>query len=359
MPKEALEVNHSMLLGSRCPINLTLTISEHRDEKPNILQSCYVENECAFQKNYKINQMDHKRSNSRRKQNLHTPKSFLEVSVYSAKDSKSELLGITEKAISKLLYLEGLGKWDEDCALEVTTIYELLGKRNGEKCAILKDMILDQLLAGISTSKEEMVIRASVSILTSIVAENKSAIEDIKKKGLQLSDLASALKRDVHEASILFYLMNPSPAEIKSLEILPILAGVMCNSNSYKGRSESLPTPLTASLMIIEVLVTAFDHCTNNMHLAEISSPKVLHGLIDVARVSNIEELISWATVLVKCIQYDGHCRRYISKLAPVAPFVHLLESNKKHAKFIALELFHEVLCMPRYEKCFKFQYFE
>ncbi|VVA16761.1 PREDICTED: putative E3 ubiquitin-ligase [Prunus dulcis] len=140
-------------------------------------------------------------------------------------------------------------------------------------------MILDQLLAGISTSKEEMVIRASVSILTSIVAANKSAIEDIKKKGLQLSDLASALKRNVHEAAILFYLMNPSPAEIKSLEILPILAGVMCNSNSYMGRSESLPTPLTASLMIIEVLVTAFDHCTNNMHLAEISSPKVLHGL--------------------------------------------------------------------------------
>ncbi|CAL2226961.1 unnamed protein product [Prunus armeniaca] len=139
-------------------------------------------------------------------------------------------------------------------------------------------MILDQLLAGISTSKEEMVIRASVSILTSIVAANKSAIEDIKKKGLQLSDLASALKRDVHEAAILFYLTNPSPAEIKSLEILPILAGVMCNSNIYKGRSESLPTPLTASLMIIEVLVTAFDHCTNNM-LAEISSPKVLHGL--------------------------------------------------------------------------------
>ncbi|KAI5349495.1 hypothetical protein L3X38_002382 [Prunus dulcis] len=111
-------------------------------------------------------------------------------------------------------------------------------------------MILDQLVAGISTSKEEMVIRASVSILTSIVAANKSAIEDIKKKGPQLSDLASALKRDVHEAAIL-----------------------------YKGRSESLPTPLTASLMIIEVLVTAFDHCTNNMHLAEISSPKVLHGL--------------------------------------------------------------------------------
>ncbi|KAI5349502.1 PREDICTED: putative E3 ubiquitin-ligase [Prunus dulcis] len=348
VPKEAPEVNHSMLLGSRCPINLTLTISEHRDKKPNILRSCYVENECASQKNYKINQMDHQRSNSRRKQNLHTPKSFLEVSLYSAKDSKSELLGITEKAISKLLYLEGLGKWDEDCALEVTTIYELLGKKNGEKCAILKDMILDQLLAGISTSKEEMVIRASVSILTSIVAANKSAIEDIKKKGLQLSDLASALKRNVHEAAILFYLMNPSPAEIKSLEILPILAGVMCNSNSYMGRSESLPTPLTASLMIIEVLVTAFDHCTNNMHLAEISSLKVLHGLIDVARISNIEESISWATVLVKCIQYDGHCRRYISKQAPVAPFVHLLESNKKHAKLIALEFFHEVLCMPR-----------
>jgi hypothetical protein len=101
--------------------------------------------------------------------------------------------------------------------------------------------------------------------------------------------------------------------------------------------------------MIIGVLVSSFDHATNNVHLAEISYPNVLHGLLDVARDSNIEELISWATILVKCVQYDGHCRRYISRLAPMAPFSRLLESNMKHARCIALEFFHEVLCIPRY----------
>lgn len=352
MPNEVIQVNNSMILASRFTnsINGLLTISEHRDKRSKILENSYVEKECASQQNYKINQRDHQRSVARKKHSLHSQKSSIEFHLHSKKDSKSELLSITEKAISKLFHWEGLGKWDEDYAVEVTTIYQILCNKKGEKCAILKDMILDQLLIGISASKEDKVIRVSVSILTTIVAANKSVIEDIKKKGLQLSDLASALKRNVHEAAILFYLMNPSPTEIKTLELLPALVGVVCSPNSYKGRPASLPTPLTASLMIIGVLVSSFDHATNNVHLAEISYPNVLHGLLDVARDSNIEELISWATILVKCVQYDGHCRRYISRLAPMAPFSRLLESNMKHARCIALEFFHEVLCIPRYE---------
>ncbi|KAM0984913.1 hypothetical protein ACFX13_012464 [Malus domestica] len=334
--KEVLEVNNSALLASGFASSiksLNLTLFEHRDKKSK-----------TFGQHCMINQMDHQQSGARRKHNFRGH----EVGSHPAKDSKSELFHMTEMAISKLLYSEGLGKWEEDHVVEVTTIYEILGKKNGENCAVLKDMILDQLLAGISSSTEDIVIRASISILTSIAAANKSVIEDVKKKGLQLSDLASALKRNVQEAAVLFYLMNPTPAEIKTFELLPTLAGIMCTSNSYKCRSGSLPSPMTACLMITEILVTAFDHATNNVHLAEISSPNVLEGLLDVARDSNIEELISLATILVKCIQYDGDSRRYISKLAPVAPFVRLLESNNKHAKFIALEFFHHALCMPR-----------
>ncbi|XP_024194491.1 putative E3 ubiquitin-protein ligase LIN-1 isoform X1 [Rosa chinensis] len=350
VPNEVSQVNNSMILSSRFTnsINGLLTISEHRDKRSKTHQNLYVQKEYASQRNYRINQRDHQRSVARKKHSSHSQKSSIELRLHSTKDSKSELLSITEKAISKLFQWEGLGKWDEDYAVEVTTIYQILCNKKGEKCAVLKDMILDQLLIGISASKEEKVIRVSVSILTTIVAANKSVIEDIKKKGLQLSDLASALKRNVHEAAILFYLMNPSPTEIKTLELLPALLGVVCSPNSYKGRPASVPTPLTASLMIIGVLVSSFDHATNNVHLAEISYPNVLHGLLDVARDSNIEELISWATILVKCIQYDGNCRRYISRLAPMAPFSRLLECKMKHARCIALEFFHEVLCIPR-----------
>ncbi|XP_050372846.1 putative E3 ubiquitin-protein ligase LIN-1 isoform X3 [Argentina anserina] len=350
IPNKVIQVNNSMTLSRRFTnsINGLLTVSEHRDKRSKTLQNSYLQKECASQRNYRINQRDRQRTVARKKHSSHSQESSIELHLQSTKSSKSELLSITEKAISKLFHWEGLGNWDEDYAVEVTTIYQILCNKKGEKCVVLKDMILDQLLIGISASKEEKVIKVSVSILTTIVAANKSVIEDIKKKGLQLSDLASALKRNVHEAAILVYLMNPSPTEIKTLELLPALLGVVCSPKSYKGRPASLPTPLTASLMIIGVLVSSFDHATNNVHMAEISYPKVLHGLLDVARESNIEELISWATILVKCIQYDGNCRRYISGLAPMAPFSRLLECKMKHARCIALEFFHEVLCTPR-----------
>lgn len=266
-------------------------------------------------------------------------------------DSKSELLEIIENAVSKLCFSEGLEKSaGKDYAVEVTAIYRMLNNKQGVKYTMLKDVILEQLLVAVSTSKEETVIRASVTVLTTIVSANKSLIEDIKRKGLQLSDLARALKRNVHEAAILIYLIKPSPAEIKTLELLPTLVDVIFTSNSYRFRPPKslMLTPPAASLMIIEVLVTAFDYATNTMHLAAINSPRVLSGLLDVARNHSLEEHISLATILVKCMQFDGQCRKYISQDIPMAPFIHLLQSNEKRALLVALELFHEVLRIPR-----------
>uniref|UniRef100_A0A2P2NXX6 Uncharacterized protein n=1 Tax=Rhizophora mucronata TaxID=61149 RepID=A0A2P2NXX6_RHIMU len=283
--------------------------------------------------------LQHKRS-TWQKQNSNRPKGD------SGKDL--ELMAILEKAVPKLYLSEGLVKC-EDYSIEVTTIYELLDNKRGARYTMLKDVILNQLLKALSTSKEERIIRASVSILTSIISVNMSALEELKMKGLQLCDLANALKQKVHEAAILIYLINPSPTEIKTLELLPSLVDVVCTSSRYKEKPKSLLlTPPAASLMMIEVLVTAFDCATNNMHLSAISSPHILCRILDLASGSNSEEYFSLAKVLIKCMQFDGQCRKYVSQSVAVAPFQCLLQSNKEHAKFTALEFFHEILCVPR-----------
>ncbi|KAI8004081.1 putative E3 ubiquitin-protein ligase LIN-1 [Camellia lanceoleosa] len=299
-------------------------------------------------KNYQLAQMHHQRSIKSR-QNPYSQKNPNEVCLRTEKGSENELIGILEKAISKLCFSEGLGTCYEDYTQEVVKMYEMLSNKRGVKYTLLKDIILDQLLTAISTSKEVGVIRASVSILSSLVSGNKAVIQDMNKNGLQLCDLASALKRNVHEAAILIHLINPPPTEIKTLELLPTLAEVVCTSNSYKGGLASLlPTPPVASLMIIEVLVTAFDYATNNMHLAAINSPQVLSGLLEVPRNNNLEDFTSLATILVRCMKFDGKCRKYIARSTPVAPFISLLRSNQERGKFIALEIFHEILRMPR-----------
>ncbi|KAK6913763.1 WD40 repeat [Dillenia turbinata] len=267
----------------------------------------------------------------------------------SRKDSNDELIGILERTISKLCFSEELRRSDEEYTVEVTTIYQMLNSKRGVKYALLKEVIIDQLLASISTSKEQGVIRASISILVTIAMGNMSVIKEIKKKGLQLCDLAKALKKNVHEAAILIYLINPSPTEIKSLELLPTLLEVVCTSSSYQTRMASLlVTPPAASLRIIEVLITAFDCATNNAHLEAINSPQVLSGLIEVGQTNKHEELVSLTTILVKCMQFDGQCRKYISTYTPFMPIIRLIKSNNKRAKFIALEFLHELLCMPR-----------
>ncbi|KAL0457421.1 UNVERIFIED_CONTAM: putative E3 ubiquitin-protein ligase LIN [Sesamum latifolium] len=84
------------------------------------------------------------------------------------------------------------------------------------------------------------------------------------------------------------------------------------------------------------------------MHLAAISSPRVLSGLLKVPRKDNLEEFISLAAILVNCMRFDGKCRKYISEFSPVAPLVSLLWSNQKRASSIALEFLNELQRMPR-----------
>ncbi|XP_016495370.2 putative E3 ubiquitin-protein ligase LIN-1 [Nicotiana tabacum] len=275
-------------------------------------------------------------------------KTLNEISEYAEENSQAEQAAILEKIISKLCFSEEFGDY-KDYTVDLTTIYELLNNKTGLKYSLLKDIIIDQLLRAISTSREEHVIRESVSVLSIIISRNRSLVEDVKRKGLQLNHLATALKKNVHEAAILIYLINPSPAEIKTLELLPCLVDVVCASNSYKCSLTTLwITPPAASLMIMEALVTAFDYTSSDTQLAVISSPRVLSGLLDVSRNNNLEEIIALAAVLIRCMQFDGQCRKYINHYAPVAPFISLLRSNHKRATSIALEFFHELLQIPR-----------
>ncbi|PIA61365.1 hypothetical protein AQUCO_00300721v1 [Aquilegia coerulea] len=296
--------------------------------------------------NYSFTHKDRHGNSARKSQDIVRRKNLSKTSLHPEKDEHIEMMRIFEHAISTLCFSELIGQCEENF-VEVSVIWEVLNNKSEARYSLLKDEILDHLLNAISTSHEENIIRASVFILTTIISKNKAAIEDIKRRGLRLCDLASALKRNVHEAAILIYMVNPSPKEIKALELLPALLDVACTSNRDVPISIQL-TPLAASLMIIEVLVTEFDFTTNSMHLAAISSPPVVTRLANAAADKNTEEIISLAAILIKCMQYDGKCKQILSQFTSMGPFIRLLRSNEKPAKITGLRFFHEILQMPR-----------
>ncbi|RZC52999.1 hypothetical protein C5167_011855 [Papaver somniferum] len=280
------------------------------------------------------------KNSARHKQESNTRGSIDAVSLHSGKEVQTEIQWISEKRVSTLCLSDKIENCEEDeDSVELTTMQEA-----EVKFEQLRNATLDQLLNIISTSKEERVIRVVVSVLLTMIAENKTVIEDIKRKGLRLCNLVTAIKCNVHDAATLIYLISPSPKEIKRFELLPQLLKVACNSSRYKDDFvQPALTPREAALLMIEVLVTSFDSATNNIHLAAISSSQVLSELAHVERYSNIKEISSLAAVLVKCMRFDGKCRSLISNCTPMDPFVHLLRSQ-----CAALQFFHEILCIPR-----------
>ncbi|XP_068660452.1 putative E3 ubiquitin-protein ligase LIN-1 isoform X2 [Aristolochia californica] len=247
------------------------------------------------------------------------------------------ILGVLEKTVPTLC--------SSEAKLEVSAMWEMLQKKSYTKNSLLK-VDLERLLNVISISKEDQLVRASVSIILVLISENRNLIEDIKRR-TRLCDLACALKRNVHEAAVLIYLLNPSPKQIKELELLPALVETTCNSNSSNLDSVLLPlTPSAASVALIENIVTKFDSEANN--LATLCSPPILSRLVNVTCGRNVAEGTSVASILVSCMRFDDNCRNYLSQITPLGTFLHFLQSSDKKAKLTALEYFHEILRMPR-----------
>ncbi|XP_020276474.1 putative E3 ubiquitin-protein ligase LIN-1 isoform X2 [Asparagus officinalis] len=370
MQAQNCKANTSCLLPSRSystVSNLNFSILDLKGMESNASSRYYIEEEISpgkpstheircfrsfsskFRKKHSLHELVHHGNFARKRINVSSnDKDWSDESSTYEKESQIELLGKFEKAVSSLCITDGTG-CGTDGDLEVRTLWELLNNKTEVKYSSVKQEIFDQLMTMISTSRKEKVIRASVSIMSVLISEDKTIVEGIKRKDLHLYYLASALKKNVHEAAIVIYMLNPSPSEIKSLELLPALVEVACNSNSQKKESISLPlTPTAASIAMIEILVTSFDYVTNNIHLAAISSPKILSKFVNVAMNKNLEEGTALTAIFVRCMRLNGNCKKFLSQITPVDPFLHLLRSNESRAKSAALEYFHEILRIPR-----------
>jgi hypothetical protein len=310
---------------------------------------CFSNFSTKFMKRSALSDIVSRGSMSRKFKAFSQSDEWSDVSSRWGKESQVDFLERFEKAVSKLLVSDGLESY-LDAGSEVTTIWHLLNSSSEVRYkSSARQDILDQLLDSISTSKKDKVIRASVYVLLLMLSEDRNAMRGIKRKEFHLSNLASALKRDVHEAAILIYLLDPSPLQIKNLELLPSLLHVACNSDTKKWPAVLPLTPTSASIALIEILVTAFDYVTNNVHLGAISSPHILSKLVDVAKNNNLEEGVALAAILVRCVRLNGNCKKFLSQATPVEPFLHLVRRKEHRAKCAALEYFHEILQIPRY----------
>ncbi|XP_062179988.1 putative E3 ubiquitin-protein ligase LIN-1 isoform X2 [Phragmites australis] len=309
---------------------------------------CFSNFSTKFIKKSALSDLVSRGSMSRKFKTSATSENWSNASSLWGKDSQADFIERFEKAVSKLLVSDGLESC-LDAGSEVTTIWQLLNNTSEirHKSSVRQD-ILDQLLDSISTSKKDKVIRASVYVLLLMISEDRNVMRGIKRKDFHLSNLAIALKRDVHEAAILIYLLDPTPLEIKNLDLLPTLLHVACNSDAQKWPTLLPLTPTSASIALIEILVTAFDYVTNNVHLAALSSPPILSKLVDVAKNNNLEEGVALAAILVRCVRLNGNCKKFLSQATPVDPFLHLLRRKGQRAKCAALEYFHEILQIPR-----------
>ncbi|OAY65169.1 putative E3 ubiquitin-protein ligase LIN-1, partial [Ananas comosus] len=320
--EESFEPNTSYLLSSRSQgslSNLQNSILDFREVEPYSFKygvkeetnrespprhnlRCFSK---MFLKKYSLSELVSRGSFARKIISFSSSeKDWSDGSSTCGKDTQIEILERFEKAVKFA-----------DSEFEFTNILDLL------EYGTIKRDILEQLMDSIST-QEGKVIRASVYILLLLISEDRSILEDIKRKESFLYDLGNALKRN--------------------------LCGVACNSKGLKGLSLLPITPTAASISMIEVLVTSFDYVTNNIHLAAISSLPILSKLVNVAMNNNLEEGVALAAILVRCMRLNGNCKNFLSQVTPVDPFLHLLKRKERRAKFTALEYFYEILQMPR-----------
>ncbi|KAG9443806.1 hypothetical protein H6P81_015146 [Aristolochia fimbriata] len=331
--RDTHEENASSIFSSRSPSSghdLHLSILEVGCNYSSSGCNCFIDDEAKLQRpvHCDLSKMGHHRRFSSEN---------FDAQLNLKDQDYMGILGICEKTLLRLC--------SSEANLEFSAIWGILKQKSERKCSLLK-VDLEQLLSVISISKEDQLVRASVSIILVLLSENEDLIEDIKRI-IPLCDLACALKRSVHEAAVLIYLLKPSPIKLSELELLPALVETTCNSNTSNLDYVSLPlTPNAAAVRLIESLVTNFGIEANN--LAILCSPPILSRLVNVTCIRNVDEGTSVVTILLSCMRFDEDCRSYLSQITPMGTFLHFLLSSDQKAKRTALEYFHEILRLPR-----------
>eukprot|EP01018_Ginkgo_biloba_P036434 Gb_40746 [translate_table: standard] len=254
-----------------------------------------------------------------------------------------------EQAVSILCTSDELSKC-EDAVLAIIHMWPDLESRAEAESILLRGAVIDQLIEVLLASKIKEVLRASVCILSAMIIKNKFTVHHIMNTDPELYSVTGVLKRRrISEAAVLLYLLKPSAVQMKTLELLPILVEVLYNGNHYIDGPISLPwTSSAVAVMMIEMLVGAFDNLTNESHLKVIISLKALPGLVNILKSNDMEERVAAAFILIKCMRSVGTCRQYISQNTSMVSIVQLLHSGSGRCRSVAVEFIAEVICLPR-----------
>eukprot|EP01018_Ginkgo_biloba_P001817 Gb_38779 [translate_table: standard] len=261
------------------------------------------------------------------------------------------MIGELRPAISCLCTSEDL----EECESAVLTISHIWQSTKAEpsiQAHLVKPAVINGFVEILSNSITVQVLRATVYILSELVATDEMVMQTLTRVGSDLEVLVALLKKGLWEAAVLIYQLKPSISNLASLDLIPALIQVIKESKdetlALEGYYQMQLRPKEVATVMMERILAGEDDNCRSVNALSIISMNGLPALVGSLESKNLEERFCAVSILLCCIQADGRCRDLIAHRAELAPILEIFHTGNDRERFITINFISELIRLNR-----------
>ncbi|XP_010915863.1 putative E3 ubiquitin-protein ligase LIN-1 [Elaeis guineensis] len=224
-------------------------------------------------------------------------------------------------AISHLCTSEILGE-SEMAVLQIERFWRESRMEPEILAALSKPAVINGFVEILFNSVNPQVLRVTVFLLSELASKDKSVVQTLTRVDSDVECMVALFKKGLVEAVVLIYLLTPPWQSLIEMDTLEAL--MMTIKRDEEDLLGMCVKPRTASIFILGQILRREDHKSAPTIVGMLISERVVERVIPSLEADLVEEQITVAGILLRCMKEDGYCRNIIADKAQLAP---LLES--------------------------------
>eukprot|EP01018_Ginkgo_biloba_P018780 Gb_32193 [translate_table: standard] len=214
---------------------------------------------------------------------------------------------------------------------------------------LARPAVMNGFVEILSNSLDVRVLRATVYILSELVATDDIAAETLTRVDGDFECLVSLLKKGLVQASVLVYQLRPSFSQLSFHDLVPSLVQIIISKSEVtESDFQMCLTPKEVSIVMLERMLSGGDGSSRSLNALTVISMDGLPALIESLVSKSLQERYCAVSILLCCMQADGKCRNLIAHRAELGPVLELFHSGNDRARSITVAFITEFVCLNR-----------
>ncbi|KAG1335071.1 RING-type E3 ubiquitin transferase [Cocos nucifera] len=259
--------------------------------------------------------------------------------------STDGITGDLRIAISHLCTSEILGE-SEMAVLQIERFWRESRMEPEILAALSKPAVVNGFVEILFNSVNPQVLRVTVFLLSELASKDTSVVQTLTQVDSDVECMVALFKKGLVEAVVLIYLLTPPWESLIEMDMLEAL--MMTIKREEEDLLGMCVKPRTASIFILGQILRREDHKSAPTIVGMLISERVVESVIPSLEADLVEEQITAAGILLRCMKEDGYCRNIIADKAELAPVLESFAMVSDVDQFEIIQFLSELVKLNR-----------